>query len=293
MKAIYILLIFSLWQSILSVTDSYVINVIDGPANSIGCYFDESTNYYYYGFSFEAYTSGFDAESKTFQFFLGSPYYAFTECTVPKSKDGVQQTIICNVNSYIFPLYDTNPTIELPKTTENEQKIKVENWDKLLKNTKTITFSESCYPQYIYEIKSSLKLYCLKYEGQEYKTLAGTASFTKNQQNLRNLQDDYITYSFNVYSYVDSEFQKIECELSNEPEDEDENKTDYGLSCDISGEKNAILFPTTALGSINLVNVYSKFNVNQKISLNCNKSYYLSSTFTRFVGLLILSLILF
>lgn len=292
MKAIYILLIFSIWQSILSVTD-FVLDVVDGPASMISCYYDQIQKNYYYGFSFKAYTSGFEDASKTFQFFLGSPYYAFTDCTVPQNNGEDAQDIVCYVNAYAFPLYDKNPTIELPTKTENEQGIIVENWNNLLKNTKTITFSESCYPQYEYEIKSSLKLYCQKYEGIEYKALFGTATFTKNQQNLRNLEGDYITYSFKTHFYVDNEITQVDCELSNEPEDEDENSTEYGLSCDITGENNAILFPTTARGDIDFVDTISKFNVNQKISLNCNKSYYLSSTFTRFAGLLILSLILF
>ena len=171
----------------------------------------------------------------------------------------------------------------------------MENWDKLLKRTSKITFPESCYPNYEYEIKSSLKLSCQKVDGEEYKYLKGTTSFTKNQQNLRNLVTDYTTYEFQVNSYVDGGIEKVSCTVTDKPEDEDgeENSTDFRIFCQIFGEENVILFPTTASGTIETDIVKAKFNVNQKLSLNCNKSSYLSSTFTKFAGLLILSLILF
>jgi hypothetical protein len=295
MKIIYILLIFSIWQSTLNSDEVFTIIVSDEPATPISCFsqVDETGSlYYYYGFSFKALTSGFKDNSKTVQFFLGSPYYAFSNCNIPKSEDSEEQTINCYVNANVFPLYDSNPTIQLPTTTENEDGVTIENWNNLLKSPK-ITFQESCYPDYEYEIKSSLKLYCQNFEGEEYKALIGSATFTKNQQNLRNLETVYTTYIFQANLYVDSEIEKVYCTVTDQPEDEDENSTDFSISCPISGEENAILFPTTVSGTIDSSNVVAKFNVNQKLSLNCNKSSYLSSVFTKFAGLLILYLILF
>lgn len=281
MKIIYILLIFSIFQSILNET-TISIEVMEEAATPLEC--DETG--VYYGFAFNALISGIEKETEL-KFYLGSPNYAYTSCWVPVAEDGKTQTINCIINSQLFPLYEDQLTIQLPPKADNELNIPIINWDKMLKLTPKITFQKACYFSYKYEIvPSNLKLYCEKEENDEVtKTLIGETSCKAQSGSL---PDDF-TYIFQAYALIDGDYAQMNCMVFDASE---ENSSDYYLNCNIPGEKKAILFPTTGMSS--LTSELSKFNIKRReISLDCNGSNYLSSAFSKFAFLLILSLILF
>lgn len=86
----------------------------------------------------------------------------------------------------------------------------------------------------------------------------------------------------------DYDFQKAECYVFESP---DENSESLEISCKIPSGSKAQFFPgayTEALEE----QLYTRFYVNEVIPIQKCGSCYLTSTFSKFAGLLILSLIL-
>ena len=281
MKIIYILLIFSFWQTILNETD---ISIEVKSVAPIICQ-KTSENEIYYGFSFTAVTSGFKKEN-SFQFYLKTPNYAFAECFVPASpeeeEEEEEQQIICQINAGQFPLYEL--TLELPDEINNDKSIPIygmENVDKV------IIYDSFCSPDYVYKLTPDFPDPAFCSEGKNY--LVGYTEREFLPGNLRNLKTD-ADYFYKPYVFIDDgDFQRAECLVYETPE---ENSDLYKISCKIPSGSKAQFFPGVYEELSQEEHDSTRFDINEVFPLQKCGSCYLTSTFSKFAGLLILSLIL-
>lgn len=292
MKIIYILLIFNIWQSILT-GDLIDLDVEPGTLSSMECEYKEEdgTETIKYGFSFIAKASGFTKERK-FQLILKTPQYAYAICTVPISQDGARQNIKCLVDANLFPLYEIYK-IELPKKLELvDNDITITNWDEFINVSSIVQYVRTCYPIYTRQLDKIGNFEVQCYEG--FNLINAKASYKGlDDKNLRNLVTESDSYEFKPYLVVDDNYYQATCYAFFPPDpDETENTEDYyDFQCQVKGNDYAYFFPTTTIETE--TEFVTRFNIEERVELKQCGSNSLSSTFSKFAALLLLSLVLF
>ena len=285
MKIIYIVLIFNICQFILNSGD-ISIDVQENSLRTIECFPDDNGDYFY-GFSFDALTSGFNEKKEIKFHILTDSSYSLATCYVNPSEDGKVDTINCYFNAKTFA--NTDKSVDLPDKVEEIDGIPVYNWDKLFKTSSySIIYQSICYPTVNRVLSGSdFSTYCD--EGKNVLFTFGSFEEASQTSYLRNLKTDEF-YEFKPTILVDNILtDKSECVFL--PHEEPQNSGDfYQIQCTIDGSNKAYFFPTIVEVKDQDGNKYKTlFSFEEAVPLEkCGSSWL----FLKFAGLLLLSLLL-
>lgn len=284
MRAIFAILFIFLVQVYCSGEDKYVITIDeDNQLTEAGCVENQ------YGFGFLATTSGFTAES-TFTFYCGVPYFNRFVCQVPASVDGEKQTISCWAPADIFPLLDEENIVHLPESLPSISELTIEGWENLRKELNYGKCSK-LEPTFTFFSNEQFTSACDSSSPNNIISVKG--SFTANLQvqktYLTSSDEDYETYSFQPYLWVDGELAKANCNILVPKE---ANSSDEELRCIVGGEKSGMFFDTAA--EFNLLEGTTQGVVRMKVSevfalQHCESS---KSSFVKLSALLLITIFL-
>ena len=211
-----------------------------------------------YIFGMKVITSGF---VKPFEFtlYLENPSYAYASCVVPITTEG-DNYISCEIDTTIFPLYPQNKITF--RQTLTSSTISIEGWEENV-GLHYFLLNNYCGP-----VVSAYGI---------FSDLSGTP------KNYLTKTEDYITYTFQPYYFSDGKISQAYCEV-NVPNTNSEDVEDK-ISCVVQGEKEAILFYTTAL------ELTEQTDNKKLVQVNILDQVSLNGSYLKLTGLLLLSLL--
>ena len=256
--------------------EGFIITFLkDGLINK-GC----TNNALKYSFSMKVITSGF-VKPFEFKLYLETPSYAYATCTVPITTEG-DNYIDCEIDTTIFPLYaDYKITFRESLTSST---ISIEGWEENV-GLHYFLLNNYCGPSpftYSFNQDQNSKFYIDYYNSNGFPVVSAYGIFKEvsgTPKNYLTETEDYITYTFQPYYFSDGELAQAYCEVY-VPNTNSEDPGDK-ISCVVQGEKEAILFYTTALESTD--NKLFQVNILDQVSLN--------GSYLKLTGLLLLSLL--
>jgi hypothetical protein len=233
-----------------------------------------------YSFTMKVITSGFE---KPFDFILyfETPSYAYASCRVPITTEG-DNYIECEIDTTIFPLYPQNKITF--RQTLTSSTISIEGWEENV-GLHYFLLNNYCGPSpftYSFNQDQNSKFYIDYYNSNGFPVVSAYGIFKEvsgTPKNYLTETEDYITYTFQPYYFSDGELAQAYCEVY-VPNTNSEDPGDK-ISCVVQGEKEAILFYTTALESTD--NKLFQVNILDQVSLN--------GSYLKLTGLLLLSLL--
>jgi hypothetical protein len=237
-----------------------------------------------YIFGMKVITSGF---VKPFEFtlYLENPSYAYASCVVPITTEG-DNYISCEIDTTIFPLYPQNKITF--RQTLTSSTISIEGWEENV-GLHYFLLNNYCGPSpfaYSFNQNQNSKFYIDYYNSNGFPVVSAYGIFSDlsgTPKNYLTKTEDYITYTFQPYYFSDGKISQAYCEV-NVPNTNSEDVEDK-ISCVVQGEKEAILFYTTAL------ELTEQTDNKKLVQVNILDQVSLNGSYLKLTGLLLLSLL--